>query len=220
MNGVHDMGGMQGFGPIRTETNEPVFHASWEGRMIAMRRAVAASGKLNRPGFRFAIETIPAAEYLSMSYYEKWYAAVVKQLVGSGLATAEEIESGKPAEGSVKAVPAVNAAEAATLSLRVGAAMLKVEVKPRFGVGQHVRARKLNPAGHTRLPRYARGRTGVIERDRGVQAFPDTNAEGVGENRPQHVYSVRFAARELWGEQASPRDAVYLDLWEDYLERA
>ena len=97
--------------------------------------------------------------------------------------------------------------------------MLKTAVTPRYAIGQRVRARNINPTGHTRLPRYARGRTGVVELDRGVQALPDTNVYGRGEN-PQHVYSIRFAARELWGDQASARDSVYIDLWEDYLEPA
>jgi nitrile hydratase subunit beta len=94
-----------------------------------------------------------------------------------------------------------------------------VSVSPRFKAGQQVRARNINPQGHTRLPRYPRGKIGTIERDHGVFVFPDTNAHFLGE-KPQHVYSVRFAARELWGPQASARDAVYVDLWEDYLERA
>ena len=93
------------------------------------------------------------------------------------------------------------------------------KVTPSFQVGQHVRARNLNPIGHTRLPRYARGKTGTIERDNGVYVFPDTNAHFLGE-KPQHVYSVRFTAHELWGEQASPHDAIYIDLWDDYLEPA
>jgi len=92
-------------------------------------------------------------------------------------------------------------------------------VKPKFRVGQRVRTLNINPPGHTRLPRYARDKRGVIERDHGVYNFPDASAHGLGEKR-QHVYSVRFAARELWGDAASPRDSVYLDLWDDYLERA
>jgi nitrile hydratase beta subunit len=218
VNGVHDMGGMQGMGPIVVEKNEPVFHARWEARVIAMRRLVVGSGKL-RGNFRAAIESIPAAEYLRMSYYEKWFTALVEQLIASGLATRVEIDSGKPAKGSVKAVPAVNAADAAKMSFRVSGAMLKVAVAPLFQPGQRVRARNINPVSHTRLPRYVRGRTGVIEKDRGVQAFPDSAALSQGD-KPQHVYSVRFAARELWGEQASPRDSVYVELWDDYLEPA
>jgi nitrile hydratase subunit beta len=218
MNGIHDMGGMHGLGSILIEKNEPVFHARWESRVIAMRRAVAASGKITL-GLREAIENIPAADYLRMSYYERWFTALVEQLVASGLATRVEIESGKAAQASVKSTPALQPADAATLSFRVSGAMLKMEVASRFKAGQRVRARNIHPMGHTRLPRYARGRAGVIEQDRGVQAFPDTNLTAPAANA-QRVYSVRFEARELWGEQASPRDAVYLDLWDDYLEPA
>lgn len=218
MNGVHDLGGMQGFGPVVPEKNEPVFHSPWEGRVVAMRRALAATGKLP-PLLRPAIESLAAVDYLRLSYYEKWYAAVVELAVAGGMVTRDEVETGKPARGSVKSVPPVGPAEAAKLPFQVPHVMLHTAAAPRYTSGQRVRARNMNPVGHTRLPRYARGRTGVIEQNRGVQAFPDTNVYGRGEN-PQHVYSVRFAARELWGEAASPRDAVYLDLWEDYLESA
>jgi len=102
---------------------------------------------------------------------------------------------------------------------RRNSARRDVAVAPKFTVGQRVRARNIHPIGHTRLPRYARGKTGVVARDHGVFVFPDTNAEFSGE-KPQHVYSVRFAARELWGEQASPRDSVHLDMWDDYLDLA
>lgn len=217
MNGVHDMGGMQGFGPVVPEKSEPVFHAPWEGRVMAIRRALIASGKL-RPTLRPFIESLPPADYLRMSYYENWYAALVQMFIAGGLATRDEILTGKPAHGSVKSVPALQPAEAALVPFRVKT-MLKTAMKPRYSIGQQVRARNINPVGHTRLPRYARGRTGVVERDHGVQLFPDTEVYGRGEN-PQHVYSVRFAARELWGVQASARDSVYLDLWEDYLEPA
>ncbi len=218
MNGIHDMGGMQGFGPIVAEKNEPVFHAPWEGRLMAMRSAIGATGKLP-PLLRPAIESLPAEDYLRMSYYEKWYAAVVELFAASGLMTREEIATGKPAKGSAKSVPALKPAEAAMLPLRRRQLIVNPAVEPRYLVGQRVRGRNMNPVGHTRLPRYARGRTGIVERDQGVQVFPDTNVYGRGEN-PQHVYSVRFAARELWGEEASARDSVYIDLWENYLEPA
>ena len=90
---------------------------------------------------------------------------------------------------------------------------------PRFHVGQRVRARNINPTGHTRLPRYARGKFGIVDRDHGVFVFPDSNAHFLGE-MPQHVYSVRFTARELWGEQAKPKDTVMVAMWDDYLEPA
>jgi nitrile hydratase len=153
-----------------------------------------------------------------MSYYERFMTALIEGMVLSGLVTRAEVASGKPAPGSAKAVPALKAADAAVLPFRV-AAGVNMAVAPKFQVGQRVRARNMHPLGHTRLPRYARGRLGVIERDHGVQAFPDTNVYGRGQN-PQHVYSVRFAARELWGEQASRHDAVYIEMWDDYLEPA
>ena len=88
---------------------------------------------------------------------------------------------------------------------------------PRFLVGELVRAKNINPTGHTRLARYVRGRCGVIDRVHGIHSFPDTAAHGVGEN-PQPLYSVRFSAEELWGSEASSKDILFIDLWEDYLE--
>ena len=129
------------------------------------------------------------------------------------------VESGKPARGSAKAKPPLTPDKVSPLVGRGASAKRNVASSPRFQVGQRVRARNIHPLGHTRLPRYARGKLGTVDRDHGVFVFPDTNAHLLGE-KPQHVYSVRFAARELWGEQASPRDAVYLDMWDDYLEPA
>jgi nitrile hydratase len=217
MNGVHDMGGMQGMGPIEYENNEPVFHAAWEARVYAMNRAVTATGKL-KLGLRPPIESLTAFEYLRMSYYEKWLISLTERMVVSGLVTRAEIESGHIAEGSAKFVPAVTAADVPAFMRRIPT-MRKDQIAPRFQVGQRVRARNINPVTHTRLPRYVRGKAGTIQRDRAVATLPDTNVYGLGEN-PQHIYSVRFSARELWGEQAALQDAVYLELWDDYLEPA
>ena len=219
MNGVHDMGGMHGMGPIQVEKNEPVFHQWWEGRMFALRRAAGAWGRWNIDVIRHEIELVPPADYLRMSYYERHLAAFLETLAKSGLVTRVEIESGTPAEGSPKAVPALTVEKATALVARGAPARRNVPVAPRFQAGQRVRARNINPTGHTRLPRYARAKLGTIERDHGVFVFPDTNAHSLGE-KPQHVYSVRFAARELWGEQASRQDSVYIDMWDDYLESA
>ena len=219
MSGVHDMGGMHGMGPIIPEKNEPVFHEPWEGRVYAITRVVrAGGGRANLDNSRHQLERLPPADYLRMSYYERWAARLFNQLVENGVVTHEELESGKPAPGSAKATSAVTAAMARALVVRRDSARRDVAARARLKVGQRVRARNINPTGHTRLPRYARGKTGVIIRDHGVFVFPDTNAEFAGE-KPQHVYSVRFAARELWGEHASPRDTIHLDLWDDYLER-
>jgi nitrile hydratase beta subunit len=218
MNGIHDMGGMQGMGPIEYETNEPVFHAAWEARVYAMNRAIAATGKLKMTTSRPPIEGLKAFDYLRMSYYEKWLISLTERMILSGLITRPEAESGKSAPGSAKFTPAFTAADVPAFMRRTPP-MRKDQIALRFQVGQHVRARNINPVTHTRLPRYVRGKAGTIERDRGVAALPDTNVYGLGE-KPQHVYSVRFSARELWGEQAAPQDAVYVELWDDYLEPA
>lgn len=217
MNGIHDMGGMQGLGPIRLESNEPVFHAEWEGRVYAMNSALMAMGRWNLDAWRHQIELLPPADYLRFSYYERWFWIQQQLLILHGLITQEELASGKPAPGAAKAVPVLNAAGAARRISRNIPSAQDPEVSPRFGVGQRVRARDINPTGHTRLPRYARGRSGTIVRDHGVYVFPDTNAHFQGPLR-QHVYSVKFAAQELWGSDASPLDSVHLDLWDDYLE--
>jgi nitrile hydratase beta subunit len=217
MNGVHDMGGMHGMGPIVPEPDEPVFHERWEARVYALNRAMGMFGKWNIDAGRHSRERIPPADYLRMSYYEKWLAGLIMLLKESGLATQAELESGRPAPGSVKATPALMAEQVAAVVATRGSFERAVNTSPRFSVGQPVGTKKLNPTGHTRLPRYARGNVGVIDRHYGAHVFPDTNAHFKGES-PQHLYSVRFSARELWGEAAGPRDAVYIDLWEDYLE--
>jgi nitrile hydratase len=220
MNGVHDLGGMHGMGPIERETNEPVFHARWEGRVYAMNRALGLWRKWNLDTSRWVKELFAPADYFRMSYYERWYSGLIKLLVDSKMVTAAEIEGGKPAKGSPKLVPPLRADQVAPLFTQARfEGKNRAGEPPRFQVGQRVRARNMNPAGHTRLPRYARGRIGTIERDQGVFTLPDANATFLGEN-PQHVYSVRFSARELWGEDAKPQDAVYIDMWDSYLEHA
>jgi nitrile hydratase len=219
MNNVHDMGGMHGMGPIQYESSEPVFHEPWEARVFALNRAVRAWTKWTGDASRHAVELIPAPEYLRMSYYEQRLHALIELMVESALVTRPEVESGKPAPDSPKAAPALIANAVPGVVAKGNPASRDVRVDARFTVGQLVRARNIHPTGHTRLPRYARGKLGTIHRDHGVYIYPDTNAHSLGE-KPQHLYSVRFAARELWGEQASERDAVYIDMWDDYLEYA
>jgi nitrile hydratase beta subunit len=219
MNSVHDMGGMHGMGPVHHEKGEPVFHARWEARVFALNRAAGAWGKWNIDASRHAKELIAPAEYLRIPYYEKFLIGMTELLIKSGLVTRAEVESGKAARGSKKSSPPLTADKVPLLVARGVPARRDTPAAPTFLVGQRVRARNTNPTGHTRLPRYARAKLGTIERDHGVFVFPDTNAHFLGEN-PQHVYSVRFAARELWGEQASPKDAVYVNLWDDHLEPA
>src|SRR2546426_3228803 len=212
------MGGMHGMGPVVIEKNEPVFHAEWEARVYALQRATGFHGKWNIDMSRFSRERMPPAAYLAATYYERWLFGLQKLLVEQGLVTAQELATGRAATTSGKTV-VLRASDVATqmhgrLSARVAA-----DVPPKFKPGDAVVARKINPVGHTRLPRYVRGRRGTIHIDHGVFTFPDTNAMG-GDPKPQHCYSVRFEARELWGPEGGARDSVYLDLFDDYLDAA
>jgi nitrile hydratase beta subunit len=214
MNGIHDMGGMQDMGPVRPEKNEPVFHAAWERRVFALDMAVDETN-------RYEIELIPPADYLRMSYYEKWLTSLIETLKKAGLATSAEIENGKAVGGIISGRHVLSVAEVASMIVPPPETKVPITAVPRFHVEQRVRARNINPMGHTRLPRYLRGKLGAIERMWGVESLWDRDTEGRRvDNKPQPVYSVRFAARELWGDQASPRDSVYADLWEGYLEAA
>jgi nitrile hydratase len=168
---------------------------------------------------RHQIDLIPPAEYLNMSYYEKWLRSTEELLVIHGMVTPTELATGKPDAGAPRATPAIDAAAMAKRLGRGIASGKDPKFAPLFKVGQTVRARNMNPEGHTQLPRYVRGKTGTVAIDHGVYNFPDTNAHMLGTKR-QHVYSVRFTARELWGEKASPRDTVHVDMWDDYLEHA
>jgi len=218
MNGIHDMGGMQDMGAIEFARSEPVFHERWEGRIYAMSYAVQATGKL-RLGLRPPIEGIPPGEYLRMSYYERWLTSLTERLLASGLVTRAEIAAGVPQAGSAPHEIALSPAAAVAALFKIPATRREVPAVARFRSGQHVRARNMHPVTHTRLPRYVRGRAGTIERDHGIFVFADTSAYSQGE-KPQHLYSVRFSAHELWGDEAATQDSVYLDLYEDYLEPA
>jgi nitrile hydratase beta subunit len=219
MNGVHDVGGMHGMGAIKEDKNEPVFHATWEGRAYGLTRAMGGWQLWNLDASRFQRELIAPVDYVRMSYYERWVAALVALMLKNNLVTRTEVESGRPDEGAAVRIPVFTADKVPALISKGAPARRAVPVAACFRVSQRVRARNINPVGHTRLPRYARSKVGTIDRDHGVFVFPDTNALFLGE-KPQHVYSVRFDARELWGEQANRRDSVYVDMWDDYLAPA
>jgi nitrile hydratase subunit beta len=224
MNGVHDLGGMQGFGPVEREVNEPVFHAEWEKSVLAMNVAAMTQRLYNVDEFRHGIERMGAARYLATGYYEHWFAAVETLLVEKGVVKRTELDARTAALGANPAAPSRRddpALSARLLhALRAGsAAKSEAAPAPRFGTGDRVLTRNAHPAGHTRLPRYARGRHGTIERFHGVYTLPDAHAHGRG-REPQPLYSVRFEGRALWGESAEPGAWVYLDLWESYLEPA
>ncbi len=217
MNGAHDLGGMQGFGPIAPEANEPVFHAEWERRAFAITLAAGSLGKWNIDQSRYAREKQPPAEYLATSYYEHWLYGLERLLVERGLLTAEELKSGKAAGPAKEA--AVGVERMAEIIRKGGAHRIASDMPAIFRPGQKVRVKNRHPIGHTRAPRYVRGREGVIERDHGVFVFADTSGSDKGP-KPQHCYVVRFTAQELWGPEANPRDVLLIDLWDDHLDPA
>jgi nitrile hydratase len=220
MNGAHDLGGMHGFGPINPEQEgeEPVFHAKWEKRVFGLTLAVATLRKWNIDMVRHARERQHPIDYLRHSYYENWLAGLEKLLVEGGLVNAEELVTGKamgPADDATSQRSLK--AEHVPMFLAEGAPVtMEIDTEPRFKPGDMVRAINRHPLGHTREPRYVRGGVGVIHEYHGAHVFPDRNAQGSREGR--HLYSVRFDASSLWGENANKGSAVYLDLWEDYLE--
>ena len=222
MNGVHDLGGMHGFGRINAEPEsaEPVFHAEWERRMFGLLLAAGALRKWNLDMSRFARERQHPVDYLRRSYYESWLAGLEKLLVETGLVTAEELATGKAAGLAEEDLRKhrLQAEQVAAVLARGSPTTMPADTPPRFRPGDRVRARNRHPLGHTREPRYLRGRAGVIHEYHGAHAFPDLSAEGVCVGR--HLYSVCFEASELWGENANGNSAVHVDLWEDYLEPA
>lgn len=219
MNNIHDMGGMHGFGAVPIEENEPVFHTDWEAKAMALTVAMGAWGKWNIDASRFARESLPPLEYLQFTYYERWLAGLTDLMVARGLVTVEEVETARAAPGSAKQTPALSAPDVLPAMMRGGPASRPLIEPPRFAVGDAVRTHRDSPEGHTRLPRYARGRVGTVEILHGGHVFPDSNSKFEGE-APQHLYTVRFTAQELWGETTSPRDSVSLDLWDSYLDHA
>ena len=213
MNGAHDMGGEQNFGPVRPEPNEPVFHERWEGRVLGLNVAMAATRQWNIDQGRAAIERIAPATYLAMSYYEKWFDRLCRLLVERGLATREEISEGKARTPPKKIATLVADAVAPTLKRGVLSSR-EIAAPARFKVGDAVRTRSMNPPTHTRLPRYCRDKPGTIAIVHGAHVYPDASA--LGSEDAHWLYTVRFEARDLWGPDTTA-SAVYADVWEPYL---
>jgi nitrile hydratase subunit beta len=217
MNGAHDMGGVHGFGPVVPETDEPTFHAQWEGQVFALALAASRAGQWNIDMGRFARENRPPADYFAKSYYEIWLAGLETMLAGRGLVSADEIKAGRPLGEAKKVDGILLQGNVETVFARGRPTERPASGPARFRIGDHVRAKNINPTSHTRLPRYVRGHPGVIERLHGCHVFPDTNALGKGEN-PQWLYTVRFDARDIWGPEADRMLKVSVDAWEPYLE--
>ena len=216
MNGAHDLGGMHGFGPIEREPNEPVFHADWERRVFALTMAMGATGQWTIDKGRFARENRPPAAYLTKTYYELWLAGLEQLLTETQLVGPAEIAAGQALEAGRPVKRVLAAADVARV-LAAGSRYERPASAPaHFQRGDWVRAKTMNPVGHTRLPRYVRGHVGVIEAVNGFQVFPDASV--AGEERAQWLYTVMFEGRELWGPDTDPTLAVSINAWESYLE--
>ncbi|AKI01287.1 nitrile hydratase, beta subunit [Hoeflea sp. IMCC20628] len=216
MNGPHDLGGQMGFGPVAPEIGEPAFHADWERRALGVTIATGAFGAWTIDESRHARESLHPATYYSASYYEIWIRALEILLDRHGFVSADELEAGHKKWPGVKPKRVLHKDDVAGVLARGAPCDREVAGAPRFKVGDTVRTINEHPEGHTRLPRYARDKLGVIEAVREGFVFPDTNAHGKGED-PQHVYTVSFDGRELWGQGADPALTVSIDAWENYL---
>ena len=217
MNGVHDMGGMDGFGKVEAEPNEPMFHTRWESRVLAMVRAMGAAGAFNIDTSRYYRETLPPAVYLASSYYKKWFLGLENLLVDKGYLAEADIAAGHAVQPA-KALKRGKFASSDVARIMVRGKFDRAAPAPaKFKPGDRVRAKNIHPTTHTRLPRYVRGHVGVIERDHGCHVFPDTAATERGEN-PQWLYTVVFDGTELWGTDTDPMVKVSIDAFEPYLE--
>jgi nitrile hydratase len=215
MNSVHDMGGMHGFGKVEPEPNEPPFHEPWEGRVLAMQRAMRVTRAWNIDQSRHAQERLPPRVYLGASYYQRWALGMERNAVETGFVDADELAAGRALRPG-KPVTRMTKDDLAGAFTR-GSFGRPVTRKSRFKPGDRVRAKNINPLSHTRLPRYARGHVGLVEAIRGFHVYPDAAATGRGED-PQWLYTVVFDARELWGPEADPTLKVSIEAFEPYLE--
>ncbi|MGX5720611.1 nitrile hydratase subunit beta [Shinella zoogloeoides] len=217
MNGPHDLGGLHGFGPVAPEPGEPYFHAEWEKRALGVTLSCGAFGAWSIDESRHARESIPPATYLSASYYEIWIRALETLLERHGFVSTAELAEGRMLEKGAEPKRVLKAEMVPAVLARGGPCDRPLDAAPRFAAGARVRTRNLNPPTHTRLPRYARDKVGVVEAVQGSFVFPDDSAHGRGEN-PQWVYTVVFDGAEIWGEGAEPGLTVSIDAWESYLE--
>jgi nitrile hydratase len=220
MNGPQDLGGQAGFGPVTPEKDEPVFHAPWEARALGLTLAAGALGHWTIDESRHARESLPPADYYASSYYAIWIKALEALLLRHGLVAAEELRAGRAAgPAAPRPEHVLSAPDAAAMLARGTSYLREVATPPAFAPGDRVRTAVMHPLGHTRLPRYARGKRGTVERVNGAHVFPDSNAHGNGE-APQWLYTVVFDAAEIWGRDADPAQRLSIDAWESYLEPA
>ena len=218
MNGVHDMGGMHGFGKVEPDKDEQAFHADWEARVLAMQRAIRATRAWNIDMSRDALEHIPPQRYLASSYYERWLLGMESNAVDKGLIDNDELAAGH-ALRPPKEVAGVMTKDDIGSTFTRGSFSRPAQAPARFKPGDRVRMKNINPPSHTRLPRYVRGHAGVIEAVRGCHVFPDSVVTGRGED-PQWLYTVVFSGREIWGANGDPNLKVSVEAFEPYLDAA
>ena len=217
MNGVHDMGGLQSFGKVEPEPNEPMFHAPWEKRALGLTIAMGATGQWSIDQSRAARESLAPATYLSSSYYRIWITALENLMVERKLVTREELAEGRSRTSPVRLARTLQAKDVPAVLAKGAGTERPSQNAPRFRQGDAVRAKDWNPFTHTRLPRYCRGKRGTIVAVHGFHVYADASAQG--RDDPQWLYGVRFEGEELWGEFTTA-SAVYVDCWEPYLEPA
>jgi len=217
MDGIHDLGGREGFGAVEVDESDEQFHAPWEARVRGLVNAMSRAPDWNLDWFRHCRELIEPSDYLARPYFDQWVQTYCAMLVNSGCATIEELASGE-STAPVEGLPEPMSADAVK-GTRLGAKRYDREIPeaPVYAVGDSVRARAHGVSGHTRLPAYVRGRTGRITSHHGAHVLPDANA--LGEKHYEHLYTVAFEASELWAEAQGRQERVYLNLWESYLER-
>ncbi|OUR78484.1 nitrile hydratase subunit beta [Alphaproteobacteria bacterium 46_93_T64] len=218
MDGVHDMGGMHGMGPVEMENeNDPKFHADWEKRVFAINNAIGPTKLRNIDESRHARERMKPSEYMSSSYYQIWLDGLVRILTEKGVISEGEMNGTLSAQPVTVSHKPLLPPEAVDIVMSKGATYTRDKGKTAtFKVGETVRGRNIHPAGHTRLPRYARGKVGEIMEDYGLHVFADASAHG--SESSQHLYNVRFSSVELWGDDGTDGDFIYIDLWDDHLE--
>lgn len=219
MNGPHDLGGQMGFGPVAPELEEPYFHADWEQRALGVTLTAGAMGHWTIDESRHARESLHPADYYASSYYEIWIKALERLLERHGFVTGAERAAGHSLGKGTEPRRFLKAADVPAVLAKGGPCARQVASAPKFKQGDRVRTLNVHPEGHTRLPRYARGKQGIVDAVREGFVFPDTNAHGQGE-QPQWVYTVLFEGREIWGRGSDPTLSVSIDAWESYLERA
>jgi nitrile hydratase beta subunit len=222
MDGIHDMGGMHGFGPVPIEQDEALFKAPWEARVLAMKIATTAHTGANVDRFRHLIECMPPASYLNASYYQRWLHSMLEQYRETGMLSATDLAAiaagDDPAADNSIPGTAISAEQMRALMSSYPAPAADQSTLPRFTLGEAVHTKNIHPPGHSRLPGYARGKAGEIVAVHGRHLFADDRGSGLGDTL-QHLYTVKFMATQLWGDSANPRDCVNLELWESHLEQ-